>query len=133
MAGLSTYLKQALANELYRNTNLAAPANVYISLHTADPGATGASEVSGGSYARVTVSTTGGWSSPTSGGLTDNAGTITFPTATADWGTVTHVGIWDASSAGNFIQGGALSASKAVYSGDTCVFDVGALDVIVAA
>ncbi len=131
MSALSSYIRDALLNEIFRNTNYAPPANVYVSLHTGDPSTTGANEVSGGSYARVAVSTTGGFSAPSSNTI-DNAAAITFPTATASWGTVTHVGIWDASSAGNFLIGGALTSAKAVNSGDTASFAIGALDVSLA-
>jgi hypothetical protein len=54
---------------------------------------------------------------------------ITFPTASASWGTVTHFGVFDASTAGNLLYWGALSVSKAVGSGDTASFAIGELDV----
>lgn len=84
----------------------------YVSLHTGDPGTTGASEVTGGSYARVQVNANGGaspaWNSA-AGAAMDNSGAITFPEGGAD-ASVTHFGIWDAASNGNFIRGGALDA-----------------------
>lgn len=134
MAAISDYLEAQVINHIFRATAIfAAPANVYIALHTADPtdAGTGA-EVSGGAYARVAVSTTGGWTAPTAAGLTDNVAAIVFPTATAAWGTVTHVAIRDAATAGNLLFYGALTASKVVGSGDVFQFAIGALDVTLA-
>lgn len=54
---------------------------------------------------------------------------ITFPEATGNWGTITHIGIWDASTAGNLIAWGALSTSKLVESGDTFIITSGNLTV----
>lgn len=107
--------------------NAAAPAVVtpYISLHTADPGETGANEVAGGSYARQA----GSFGNAAAGAVTTTA-TIDFtgmPSAT-----LTHVGVWSSSTAtasANFIWGGALTASKSTNSGDTFRIATGDLDV----
>lgn len=99
----------------------------YISLHTADPGNTGADEVSGGSYARKAQGAFGNaGSNPTT---LSNSADIDFATATASWGTVTHFGIWDAVSGGNFLGGYALSASKLVGDTDVARFPSGSLQV----
>jgi len=109
----------------------AAPANHYISLHSADPGVTGASELSGGAYARVAVAPgTGAWSAPATNGAVreiSNSGVVTFPTASADWTAATHFGVWKASTAGTFVRGAALAASKTVQNGDTASFAAGTL------
>lgn len=97
----------------------------YVSLHTADPGETGASEVTGGSYARQQV-TNVNWDAAV-GGVADNAAAITFANMPA--ATVTHAGVWDAVTAGNFDGGGALTASKVVGSGDTVEFPIGDFDI----
>lgn len=131
MSQISDYLEQKLLEHIFLNSGLAVPANVYVSLHTApllDDG-TG-TEVSGGSYARQAVSTSGGWTAVAVNGTakkTDNASIILFPTASAPWGTVTHFGVWDAVSAGNLLFRGTLSASKVVGSGDTIRFAAGQL------
>lgn len=87
--------------------------STYISLHTADPGGTGASEVSGGSYARVQVNQDGAtqpyWNSAASSAM-DNNGAITFPEGGGD-ASVTHFGIYDSASGGNFLRGGSLDSS----------------------
>lgn len=79
----------------------------WVSLHTADPGTTGASEVAGGSpaYARKA----GTWNPAASGNLDNsNAPVFDIPAGT----TITHFGLWSAASAGTFYGGGALSASE---------------------
>jgi len=112
------------------------PATIYVSLHTGDPGVDGqtANEVSGGSYARVAVTTTGGtnFSAATTAdpSVTSNANSITFPQATASWGTVTHFGLWRSAAgvtAADFIGAAALTASQAIANTNTASFAAGAL------
>lgn len=105
---LSNYAEDKLNDHLNGKTAFTMPTNIYISLHNADPGETGASELSGGSYARQQV-LAAGWNA-SSGGLADNVNAISFASLPAD--TVVAVGIWDASSAGNFLRGGWLSTVK---------------------
>ena len=131
MPALTNYLENALINHLLRNTAYPAPASVQVALFTTNPTETGAAgtEVTGGSYARQVVSTTGGWAATDgSNGLSSNLADITFPTATANWGTVAFVGIYD-SSGTNMLFHGALTASKTVNSGDTFRFPAGTLQV----
>lgn len=94
----------------------------HISLHTGDPGTTGADEVTGGSYARVAV-TLGAASSGTKSNT--NALAFNVPAGT----TITHVGAWDASSSGTFRAGGALSASQEFATGGTYTIAAGELDI----
>ena len=99
----------------------------YISLHTADPAGSGANEVSGGSYARQargTFSQTG--TDPRSA---SNDAIIDFPVATAPWGTITHFGIWDAVSGGNFLGGYAVTTAKTITTDDIARWPAGALQV----
>lgn len=134
MAALSDYLENALIEHLFRNTNYTRPANIYVALYTAAPNdAGGGTEVSGGSYARQAIATgaSSGWDAA-SGGATANTATVTFPTATANWGTVTHVGLFDAVTGGNLLMHGALSASQAVNNGNIFRFNAGDLDISLA-
>lgn len=126
MAGsFSNFLENELLDHLFTAGAYARP-STYVALYTAAPtDAGGGTEVSGGSYARVQVTA---WDAA-SGGATANTNVITFPTATASWGTVVAFGILDAASAGNLLAWGDLSASKAVGSGDTIEFAAGALDI----
>jgi hypothetical protein len=125
MAEMSNYLENALINATLRNTSYTSPAAVYVGLYTSDPGEgnTG-TEVSGGSYARTAVT----FGSP-SNGVSTNSASVTFPTATGTWGTVTHVGILDATTSGNLLYYTALDASKSIASGDVFTISTGNLSV----
>lgn len=99
----------------------------YVSLHTADPGNTGTSEVTGGAYARqgpITFASAG--NNPT---VASNSAILTYPAATAAWGTIGFFGIWTAASGGTFQGSGAVTTPKAVNSGDTARFAAGALTI----
>jgi hypothetical protein len=129
---VSTYTRDARLAIFRGTAHPAVPANFYVSLHSADPGLTGASELSGNGYARVAVSTAAGsWTAPATNGSNreiTNVAAVTFPTATGtDWATATYFGIWDTLTVGNFIRGAALTASKTVQVGDTVSFAAGAL------
>jgi hypothetical protein len=101
------------------------PITPYVALYTVAPTDSSAgTEVTGGSYARV--SSASKWATPSAGSVATNA-TVTFPTASADWGTVVAFRIMDASSAGNALMWGALTANKTVSNGDTASFASGAL------
>jgi hypothetical protein len=116
MSEMSNYLEVALLNATLNNTAFTTVATPYISLHTADPTDDGSgAEVSGGSYARASASFA--TASGISGSISTDAD-ITFPTATAVWGTVTHIGIWDASTSGNLLYHTALDSSKTIDTGD---------------
>lgn len=117
MAAFSNYLEDALINHILRNTAYTTPGtSIYVSLHTGSPGEAndGANEVSGGSYARVQVSA---WNAP-SNGVTANTNAFEFPEATGSWGTITHFGVYDASTSGNLLFHGAANSSVAISSGD---------------
>lgn len=139
MAAMSNYLENRLIDHLFRAQTLAAPATLYIGLTTSASGDTGpGTEVSGGNYSRVAVtSSLANWagtqsagstvaSSGTSGTTTNNAA-ITFPTPSADWGVVTGFAIYDAASAGNMLIYGSLGASKTINNGDAVQFNAGVL------
>lgn len=103
------------------------PTAWYVALFTDDPTDAGTgTEVSGGSYARTAVTFT------VSGDTASNSGAVEFPEATGSWGTITHIGIYDASTSGNLIAHAALTASKAIASGDILRFPIGDIDVTLA-
>jgi hypothetical protein len=116
------------------------PANLYIGLFTANPtDAAGGTEVTGNAYARVGVASSlanwagtqgAGTTAASSGtsGTTSNNGAVAFPTPTpSGWGTVTGVGIFDASTGGNLLIWAALTASKTINAGDSVSFPAGSL------
>ena len=128
MAEFSNYLEDALINATLRNTTYTSPATVYVSLYTSDPtDADSGTEVSGGSYARTSVT----FDAP-SNGVTQNSADVTFPTATASWGTVSHIGVHDASTSGNLLFHTALDTSKTIDSGDIFKIETGNLTVTLA-
>lgn len=130
MADLSNYLENALVNAVLRNTAYTSPATVYVALFTAvtDAEAGTGTEVSGGSYARLAAA----FDAPANG-ATANTGVLTFPQATAAWGTVTHAAIFDALTGGNALTIiKALAVSKTVADGDTFRFLAGDLDFSIA-
>ena len=130
MAEMSNYLENALLNATLNATTYTAPATVYVSLWTSNPGDDGSgTEVSGGSYARTAVSFA--TASGTSGNVLNDAD-VTFPTATASWGTVGWIGINDASAAGNLLYHTALDTSKTIDSGDIFKITTGNLSVTLA-
>ena len=128
MAEMSNYLENALLNATLNGTTYTAPATVYVSLWTSDPTDAGSgTEVSGGSYARTAVT----FGAP-SNGVTTNDADVTFPTATASWGTVGWIGINDALTTGNLLYHTALDTSKTIDSGDIFKITTGNLSVTLA-
>jgi hypothetical protein len=128
MANFSNYLENALINATLRNTSYTTPTTVYVALYSSDPtdSDTG-TEITGGSYARTVVT----FGAPSNGVSTNNAD-VTFPTATGTWGTVSHVGVRDASTAGNLLYHASLATSKTVSSGDIFKITAGNLSVTLA-
>ena len=121
MTGLSSAGEAAVLTPLITNA--------YVSLHTADPGDAGASEVSGNAYARIgPISFSNSGSNPT---VSSNTAIVTYAAATGSWGTVGYFGLWTALSGGTFQGSGALATPKAVSNGDTARFLAGALTVTV--
>lgn len=98
----------------------------YVSLHTANPGPSGASEVSGGAYARQGSTFSQSGSNPTTA---SNADLMTFPQASAPWGTITHFGVWDAVSGGNLLAYEAVTTAKAIDTADVARWPIGSLTV----
>lgn len=129
--GTSQYLAQQVLNYWFTAPASPAgkPATVYVALCTNTVTSTSAcTEPSGNAYARVAVT-----ANTTNWVLTANQianGTIvTFPAATGTWGTVTYFQIYDASTAGNPLWYGALTASQTINSGATPSFAVSTLTV----
>lgn len=122
MAALSDALENALLNHVLRATAYVGPTAVYLALFTADPtdANTTAGEVSGGSYGRKQIT----FGAP-SGGSCSNTNQMDYTGMPA--ATVTHLAIYDASTAGTLLFHGALSASKTVNAGDTFTVNAGGL------
>lgn len=100
------------------------PTAWYVALFTAAPSdAGGGTEVSGGSYARKAVAFT------VSGNLATNSAAVEFAVATADWGTITDIAVFDAVSGGNMIAYATLTAAKTISSGDVLRVPANDLDI----
>jgi hypothetical protein len=117
MAGWAASLRNQILDKILRDTNFEIDGPLKVSLHTADPGLTGANEVTGGSYARQNIAF-----DAASAGAADSTATVDFTAMPAC--TVTHISIWDNAT---FMMSGPLAASKTVNSGDT--FELAADDV----
>ena len=120
---MSNYLRNAIVNVTLRNTAYTAPVTAYVALYTSDPTvADTGTEVTGGAYARQSAA----FDTPTVG-ATANTANITFPTATADWGVVTHIGVRDALTAGNLLYSAPLTTARTILTGDQLVILAGQL------
>ena len=128
MAEMSNFLENALVNATLRNTTYTSPATVYVALFTTDPtDAASGTEVTGGSYARTSVA----FAAPSNGASASSAD-CTFPTCTSTWGTVSHIGIFDASTSGNLLYHTPLDTSKLIETGDIFKIASGSLTVTLA-
>lgn len=129
--GFSTYLANEILDHVILGSTYTAPTGIFVSLHSADPGNTGANELTGNGYARITARADFGTVAASK--TIDNDTAITFAAASGgDWSAATHFGLWDAVSGGNFLFGAALTASKTVQDGDDAEFAAGELDVTLA-
>ena len=121
----TNYLETEILDHVFAGAAYTAPGTKYLALFTAvADGETGSvTEVSGGGYARQSVAFT------TSGNTTSNNAAVEFPTATGNYGTVTHVGVYDASTSGNLMAYAALSSNKTIETGDVFRVPSGDLDI----
>lgn len=143
MAAMTDYLENKLVDELFRGQPYSVPASLHIGLLTAAPtDSTAGTEVTGGAYARVAVtSSLANWagtqaagstvaSSGTTGTTSNNAA-INFPTPTAAWSSTTTpvvaVGVWDAATGGNLLLYATLAVPKVINQGDVISFASGQL------
>lgn len=141
MSAMSDFLENKLIDQLFRGQAAPTTTTLYVGLLTAAPSDSGGgTEVSGNSYARVAVtSSLANWAGTQSagsttassgtGGQTSNNSAITFPTPSGTWGTVTHFGIYDATTGGNLLFWGALTISKTINQSDTVTFPAASLSI----
>lgn len=109
--GLSTTHAHAILN-VWRGTTYTAPTNVYVKLHTADPGSAGTTAASAETTRKQLA-----FAAPSAG--SSAATQVTWTSWAAGSETISHFSIWDASTGGTFLASAALSASKAMTNGDT--------------
>lgn len=138
-AALTNTYENSMIDWLMRGQTLTPPTTGHVALFTACPtDSTAGTEVTGGSYARVSVAASlANWAgtqaaasttaSSGTGGTTSNNGVITYPAATADWNTVNCFGYMSASSGGTLIFYAALTSPRNITNGSTAAFAIGAL------
>lgn len=131
MTALSSYAERKVLDLLFKNTSFTAP-EAYIGLFTSDPtDSASGTEASGSGYARIRIDNK--MSSATANSDNSqitNSSAITFAAASGGaFGTITHIGIFDASSSGNLLAHGALAASKTIADGD--VFQINASGLVI--
>lgn len=125
MSAMSNYLENEILDHILGTGSYTMPSAVYIGLSTGTfgDGNTG-TELSGSGYARVAATF-----NAASSGTADNASAIQFSAATGSWGSVSHFGIFDASTAGNLLIHGAFTTAKTIATGDILKIDAGDLDI----
>jgi hypothetical protein len=124
MSDLSTYLEDQLLDLIFNGAPFSSP-QIYVSLHTGDPGESGATnEITATNYDRQGPIS---WSSPVAGSGTEqqveNSNEIEFAQAQSNWGTISHVGLYDSQTGGNQLMSGGLKNARTIEAGDRPVFD----------
>lgn len=120
----SNYLETKILDHTFGGTAYTAPTTLYLAIHTSNPAEdnTG-TEVSGSAYARQSVAFT------VTNNLATNTAAVEFPTATGSWGTLSHVGVYDALTGGNLMAYAALTTSKIIDTNDVFRVPAGDLDI----
>lgn len=120
----SNYLETNVLGHVFGGSAYTAPTTLYLALFTSNPDEDGSgTEVTGGAYARQTVAFT------ISGNTASNTAAVEYATATESFGTVSHVGVYDALTSGNLMAYAALTSSKAIDVGDVFRVPTGDLDI----
>lgn len=118
---MTDYTEKKLLDHLLGKAAYTMPTTVYLALFTADPTDTGSltNEVSAtnSGYARQAVTASMSATNATTG-VSSNSNVIGFGPATADWGTITHVGFMDAPTGGNMLLTGAMTSARTIQNGD---------------
>lgn len=128
MSAMSDYLENEILDHILGTGAYTMPTTVYVGLSTGSfNDDNSGTELSGSGYARQSIAF-----GAASGGTASNSGAVDFPAATGSWGTVSHFGLFDASTGGNLLIHGALTASKAVATGDILRIATGDMDITAA-
>lgn len=97
---------------MLRATAFTAPAGQFVKLHVGDPGAAGANNASA-----VTTRSSATYTASSGGSALALSNTPTWSMTATE--TISHISVWDAASAGNFLFSAALNTPKSVNNGDT--------------
>jgi hypothetical protein len=138
MANFSSYYENKIIDHMLRGAAFTQPTPVYIALFTATAGLEAnnpTDEVENGAYARQQLTLATGGAGTLDDGETVNRGAITFPQATANWGTVNgfaivdHVGNTTWESNVNVLMWGNLTTPKNILNTDTFSFPASAIEI----
>ena len=127
----SNHLEHAILNHFFRSESQPAPPTLYLALYISDPTDNDiGTEIAGGAYARQVITFSApqqvsGW------GQIANNTQITFPTATANWGTISHWGVRDAATGGNLLCHAPVPTPKLIESGDEAKFNANSITISV--
>jgi|TARA_E500000331_G_C17195048_1_gene686652 hypothetical protein len=128
MSAMSDYLENEILDHILGTGAYTMPSTVYIGLSTGSFNDNNSgTELSGNGYARQTIAFDAAVS-----GTADNTAAVQFAAATSSWGTVTHFGLFDASTSGNLLIHGAFSTGKLIDTGDILKINAGDLDITAA-
>ena len=128
MSAMSDYLENEILDHILGTGAYTMPSTVYVGLSTGSfNDDNSGTELSGSGYARQSIAF-----NAASNGTADNSGAVDFPAATGPWGTVSHFGLFDASTSGNLLIHGALTASKTVATGYILRIAAGDMDITAA-
>lgn len=128
MSAMSDYLENEILDHILGTGAYTMPTTVYVGLSTGSFGDDNSgTELSGSNYSRVSATF-----SAAASGTTSNSAAIEFAAATGSWGSVSHFGIFDASTAGNLLIHGAFTAAKTIATGDVLKISTGDLDITAA-
>jgi hypothetical protein len=105
-------LANKVLDGITRTGTLPTAGTLFVRLHTGDPGAAGTANSSA-----VTTRSAATFGSAASGGVGTMTNTPSWSMTSTE--TISHISLWDASTAGNFLWSVTLTASKAVSNGDT--------------
>lgn len=131
MSAFSDHLENKVLDHLFGGTTYTPPSTLYFGLFKTAPTDSGATEVTGGGYARASVANTTTNFPNASAGAKKNAIAIVFPESTAAWGAVVGVGIFDAATGGNLLMQTSIP-SRDVQVGDAPRFAVNGLTITLA-
>ena len=128
MSAMSDYLENEILDHILGTGAYTMPSTVYVGLSTGSfNDDNSGTELTGNNYAREAI-TFGAAAS----GTASNSAAVEFNAATGSWGTVSHFGLFDASTAGNLLIHGALTASKVIETGDILKIAIGDMDITAA-
>jgi len=128
MSAMSDYLENEILDHILGTGAYTMPTTVYVGLSTGSfNDDNSGTELTGNGYARVSISF-----GAAASGTASNDAAVEFSAATGSWGTVSHFGLFDASSSGNLLIHGALTASKVIETGDILKIAIGDMDITAA-